>query len=40
MSTVVSIGNQDFGSIRKSESFHIDKTVFIAMAWPSRGKKF
>lgn len=33
MSTVVSIGNQDFESIRKSESFYIDKTVFIKEWW-------
>lgn len=28
MSTVISIGNQDFESIRKSKSFYIDKTAF------------
>ena len=33
MSTVISIGNQDFESIRKSESFYIDKTVFIKEWW-------
>lgn len=33
MSTVVSIGNQDFESIRKSESFYIDKTAFIKEWW-------
>ena len=33
MSTVVSIVNQDFESIRKSESFYIDKTVFIKEWW-------
>ena len=33
MSTVVSIGNQDFESIRKSGSFYIDKTAFIKEWW-------
>ena len=33
MSTVISIGNQDFESIRKSKSFYIDKTAFIKEWW-------
>lgn len=33
MSTVVSIGNQDFESIRNSGSFYIDKTAFIKEWW-------
>lgn len=33
MSTVISIGNQDFESIRKSKSFYIDKTTFIKEWW-------
>lgn len=33
MSAVISIGNQDFESIRQSGSFYVDKTAFIKEWW-------
>ena len=33
MKSVISIGNQDFVSIRKNHCFYIDKTDFIREWW-------
>lgn len=33
MKPVISIGNQDFQSIREKHSFYIDKTSFIKEWW-------
>ena len=33
MKAVISIGNQDFVSIRKNHCFYIDKTDFIRKWW-------
>ena len=35
MKSVISIGNQDFISIRKNNCFYIDKTDFIREWWES-----
>ena len=36
MNQVISIGNQEFDSIRQEQSFYIDKTAFIKEWWESR----
>ena len=36
MKTVISIGNQDFVSIRKNHCFYIDKTDFIREWWENQ----
>ena len=36
MKPVVSIGNQDFGSIRENHNFYIDKTAFIKEWWENQ----
>ena len=33
MKSVISIGNQDFGSIRDNKYFYVDKTDFIREWW-------
>ncbi len=33
MKPVISIGNQDFESIRENKRFYIDKTLFIKEWW-------
>lgn len=39
MKSVISIGNQDFISIRKNNCFYIDKTDFIREWWDHTPKK-
>ena len=36
MKSVISIGNQDFVSIRKNNCFYIDKTDFIREWWENQ----
>ena len=36
MAKEISIGNQDFGDLRKNGDFYIDKTLFIKEWWNSR----
>ena len=36
MKSVISIGNQDFVSIRKNHCFYIDKTDFIREWWDNQ----
>ena len=36
MKSVISIGNQDFVSIRKNHCFYVDKTDFIREWWESQ----
>ena len=36
MKPVISIGNQDFESIRENKRFYIDKTLFIKEWWENR----
>ena len=36
MKPVVSIGNQDFRSIRENHNFYIDKTAFIKEWWENQ----
>lgn len=36
MKPIVSIGNQDFRSIRENHNFYIDKTAFIKEWWENQ----
>lgn len=36
MKPVISIGNQNFPSIRENNSFYVDKTFFIKEWWDNR----
>ncbi len=36
MRPIVSIGNQDFRSIRENGSFYVDKTAFIKEWWENQ----
>lgn len=38
MKKVVSIGNQDFPSIRERDAFYVDKTSFIREWWDNQDK--
>ena len=38
MARVVGIGNQSFESIRKKDTFYIDKTAFIKEWWERRNR--
>ena len=40
MKSVISIGNQDFVSIRKNHCFYIDKTDFIREWWDKQDTEY